>query len=73
LKNNQKAFGVLGLVIALLIVAFLVVFQWEKIESWRSGAKEEVDEKVRVVDRFKEDIKKMEEETQKKLDENLNP
>lgn len=73
MRNEQKAFGVLGLVIVLLIVAILVVFQWEKIESWRSGAKEEVDEQVKVVDQFKEDIKKMEEETKKRLDENLNP
>lgn len=73
MKNETKAFGVLGLVIVLLIVAFLVVFQWERIESWRSDTKETVDEKIQVVDDFQEDIKKIEKDMQERLDKNLNP
>ncbi len=72
MKRTQKGFvGLIVLIAALLIVAGLVVLNWDtidqKIRGKRSGAQEKIDEFQDKVDDFQEKV----DDAQEKLKERL--
>jgi len=74
LGRRSRGMGLIIVLISLAIVAVLVVLNWEKINQ--SGAvttPAKIKEGQQKVNQFQDDVHKLEQQMQEKLDEGLHP
>jgi len=73
LPRSRQGMGLILVLIALAIVSVLVVLNWDKINRSGVTTPASVKEGQQKVNQFKDDVHKLEQRMQEKLDEGLHP
>ena len=70
-KHQNRAFGIVGLLIVLVVIAILVFTNWESVKELGDAKVEQVEEGKEQIKHFQDEAERMQKDMQERLDRQL--